>query len=117
LICWFRNEKYIHWSSVKEFSCLYAIDFETKISLKFLSGFHYNRDLLKSSVASTHVETVGNRADSLHLAIKKVPNSKIYWEYLEKVLQMLWIVLLKKRSFKVFMIDMYEECLKRYNNT
>jgi hypothetical protein len=52
---------------------------------KFLSGFNYNRDLLKASVANTYVETVGNRADSLHLAIKKVPASNIYWEYLETV--------------------------------
>jgi len=58
---------------------------ELKPKSKFLSGFHYNRDLLKSSVANTYVETVGNRADSLHLAIKKVPISNIYWEYLETV--------------------------------
>ena len=45
---------------------------------KFLSGFHYNRDLLKASVANTYVETVVNRADSLHFAIKKVPISNIY---------------------------------------
>jgi Transposase DDE domain len=58
---------------------------ELKPKSKFLSGFHYNRDLLKASVANTYVETVGNRADSLHLAIKKVPASNIYWEYLETV--------------------------------
>ena len=58
---------------------------ELKPKSKFLSGFHYNRDLLKASVANTYVETVGNRADSLHLAIKKVPVSNIYWEYLETV--------------------------------
>lgn len=52
---------------------------------KFLSGFHYERDILKASVANTYVETVGNRADSLHLAIKKVPISNIYWEYLKTV--------------------------------
>lgn len=52
---------------------------------KFLSGFHYNQDLLKASIANTYVETIGNRADSLHLAIKNVPISNIYWEYLEIV--------------------------------
>ena len=58
---------------------------ELKPKSKFLSGFHYNKDLLKASVANTYVETVGNRADSLHLAIKKIPASNIYWEYLETV--------------------------------
>ena len=52
---------------------------------KFLSGFHYEQEILKASVANTYVETVGNRADSLHLAIKKVPISNIYWEYLKTV--------------------------------
>lgn len=52
---------------------------------KFLSGFHYNGDLLKASAANTYVETVGNKADSLHRSIKKVPISNIYWEYLETV--------------------------------
>jgi len=46
-----------------------------------LSGFHYNRDLLKAAVANTYIETVGNRADSLHLAIKNVPTSNVVWEY------------------------------------
>jgi hypothetical protein len=41
---------------------------------KFLSGFHYERDILKASVANTYVETVGNRADSLHLATRKHPS-------------------------------------------
>lgn len=50
-----------------------------------LSGFHYNRDLLKASVANTYLETVGNRADSIHLAVKKVPTENIYWEYLRTV--------------------------------
>ncbi|MHB1471873.1 MAG: hypothetical protein ACYCSA_09030 [Thermoplasmataceae archaeon] len=27
---------------------------------QYLSGFHYNRDLLKAAVANTYVETVGN---------------------------------------------------------
>ncbi len=38
---------------------------------KGLSGFQYNRDLLKAAVANSYLETVGNRADSIHLAIKK----------------------------------------------
>jgi hypothetical protein len=58
---------------------------ELKPKSKFISGFHYNRDLLKASVANTYVETVGNRANSLYLLIKKVPASNIYWEYLETV--------------------------------
>jgi len=46
-----------------------------------LSGFHYNRDLLKSAVAKTYLETVGNRADSIHLAVKQVPISNIVREF------------------------------------
>lgn len=52
---------------------------------KFLSGFHYNQDLLKASIANTYVETIGNRADSLHLAIKNASISSIYWEYIQIV--------------------------------
>ncbi len=44
---------------------------------KFISGFHYERDLLKASVANTYAETVGNRADSLHFAIKKYQDQNI----------------------------------------
>ena len=47
----------------------------------FLSGFHYNLDLLHAAVANTYLETVGSRADSIHLAIKRVPASDVYWEY------------------------------------
>jgi len=36
-----------------------------------LSGFHYNKDLLKAAAYNTYLETVGNRADSLHLAIER----------------------------------------------
>ena len=36
-----------------------------------LSGFHYNRVLLKAAVANTYVETVSNRSDSLYLAIER----------------------------------------------
>ena len=50
-----------------------------------LSGFHYNRDLLKAAMANTYMETVGERADSIHMAIKSVPMSSIYWEYLKTV--------------------------------
>ena len=38
---------------------------------QYLSGFHYNRDLLKAAVANTYVETVGNRSDSLYRAVEK----------------------------------------------
>jgi len=50
-----------------------------------LSGFEYNRDLLKASMANTYLETVSNRADSLHLAIKKAHYSNFYWAYLNTV--------------------------------
>ena len=46
-----------------------------------LSGFHYTRELLRAAMANTYIETVGERADSLHLAIKNVPASNIYWAY------------------------------------
>lgn len=42
-----------------------------------LSGFHYNRDLLKAAVANTYVETIGNRSDSLYLAIERSSPSSI----------------------------------------
>ncbi|MGC8699122.1 MAG: transposase [Candidatus Acidifodinimicrobium sp.] len=42
-----------------------------------LSGFHYNRDLLKAAVANTYVETVSNRSDSLYLAIENSSPSSI----------------------------------------
>ena len=42
-----------------------------------LSGFHYNRDLLKAAVANTYVETIGNRSDSLYLAIENSSPSSI----------------------------------------
>nr|QNO44395.1 hypothetical protein NONIOKLP_00002 [Methanosarcinales archaeon ANME-2c ERB4]QNO44829.1 hypothetical protein AKKIKKOJ_00002 [Methanosarcinales archaeon ANME-2c ERB4]QNO46578.1 hypothetical protein DOHMCPNA_00002 [Methanosarcinales archaeon ANME-2c ERB4] len=51
----------------------------------FLSGFEYNRDLLKAAMANTYPETVGSRADSIHLAIKNVPSSNFYEEYLTSV--------------------------------
>jgi len=51
----------------------------------YLSGFHYNKELLRSAMANTYLETVGNRADSLHLAIKSVPASNMYWAYRRSV--------------------------------
>ena len=42
-----------------------------------LSGFHYNRDILKAAVANTYVETIGNRSDSLYLAIERSSPSSI----------------------------------------
>jgi hypothetical protein len=36
-------------------------------------------------MANTYLETVGNRADSLHLAIKNAPASNIYWAYRKSV--------------------------------
>lgn len=50
-----------------------------------LSGFHFNRELLKAAMANTYVETVGSRADSIHLAIKKAPAADVYWEYRKTV--------------------------------
>ncbi len=37
----------------------------------YLNGFHFNRELLRAAVASTYLETVGERADSIHLAIER----------------------------------------------
>jgi hypothetical protein len=74
-----------YFRSLKTLDTFIDRSLELKPKSKFLSGFHYNRDLLKASVANTYVETVGNRADSLHLAIKNVPISNIYWEYIETV--------------------------------
>ena len=39
----------------------------------YLNGFHFNRELLKAAVASTYLETVGDGADSIHLAIERYP--------------------------------------------
>ena len=36
-----------------------------------LNGFYYNKYLLKAASANTYVETVSNKADSLHLAIER----------------------------------------------
>ncbi len=53
-----------------------------------LSGFHCNRELLRAAMANTYLETVGERADSIHLAIGKVPMSAVYYGYL-KTLQVM----------------------------
>jgi hypothetical protein len=50
-----------------------------------LSGFHFTRDLLQAAASNTYLETVGKRADSIHLAIKDVPSSEVYWEYSKTV--------------------------------
>ncbi len=39
----------------------------------YLSGFHFNRELLRAAVANTYLETAGKRADSIHLCIEKYP--------------------------------------------
>lgn len=52
---------------------------------KTLSGFDYNRELIYAAVANTYVETIGDKADSLHLAIKKRKISDVFLEYLETV--------------------------------
>jgi hypothetical protein len=74
-------------SSARYFRTLKTLDTFVDRSLELpykgptLSGFHYNRDLLKSAVAKTYLETVGNRADSIHRAIKQVPISNIVREF------------------------------------
>ena len=37
----------------------------------FLNVFHFNHEILKAAVTGTYLETVGNRADLIHLAIKR----------------------------------------------
>ena len=74
-------------SSARYFRTLKTLDTFVDRSLELpykgptLSGFHHNRDLLKSAVAKTYLETVGIRADSIHRAIKQVPLSNIVWEF------------------------------------
>lgn len=74
-------------SEARLFRTLKTLDtfVDRSLNLQFkgptLSGFHYNRDLLKAAVANTYMETVGNKADSLHLAIKRVPTSDVAWQY------------------------------------
>lgn len=49
------------------------------------SGFHYNPDLLYAAVANTYVETIGNKADSLHRRIKMCSIEDICDAYLGTV--------------------------------
>lgn len=75
----------------KYFRTLKTLDTFVNCSLRLvpktqcLSGFDYNLDLLRAAVTNTYLETVGSRADSIHLAIKKVTPSNFYWEYLNTV--------------------------------
>ncbi len=39
---------------------------------KILSGLYYDLDLLHAALANSYLETVGRRADSIHMAIKQV---------------------------------------------
>jgi hypothetical protein len=78
---------------------------------KTLSGFQYNCDLIYAATVNTYLETVGNKADSIHLAVKSAPASNIYWVYLktvellgkrcklnEKRWYWLWIILMKSST-------------------
>ena len=37
----------------------------------YLNGFHFNREFLKAAEANTYIETVGIRADSIHISIER----------------------------------------------
>ncbi len=52
---------------------------------ELLTGFNYNPELIYAAVANTYVETIGNKADSLHRRIKKSTTKNVYEEYLETV--------------------------------
>lgn len=75
----------------KVFRTLTTLDTFVDKSLKLkpkephLSGFHFTRDLLRAAASNTYLETVGKRADSIHLVIKRVPSSEAYWEYSKAV--------------------------------
>jgi hypothetical protein len=75
----------------KVFRTLTTLDTFIDRSLKLepkgshLSGFHYTRDLRRATASNTYLETVGLRTDSIHLAIKSVPSSEVYWEYSKAV--------------------------------
>lgn len=58
---------------------------DLKPKSNYLSGFDYNRDLLKAAMANTYVETVGPKADSLHLAVRAAPVENFYYEYMKSV--------------------------------
>lgn len=71
----------------KVFRTLTTLDTFVDKSLKLepkgphLSGFHFTRDLLRAAAPNTYLETVGKQADPIHLAVKRVPSSEVYWEY------------------------------------
>lgn len=75
----------------KLFRTLTTLDTFTDRALKLepkgpkLSGFHFTPELLRAAASNTYLETVGKRADSIHLAIKRVPSSEVYWEYSKSV--------------------------------
>ena len=50
-----------------------------------LTGFNFTRDLVYAAVANTYVETVGNKADTLHRRVKMARLEDITTEYLETV--------------------------------
>ena len=50
-----------------------------------LSGFEYTHELMKAAMADTYVETVGDKADSLHMAIKGADIEDFYGSYLTAV--------------------------------
>lgn len=43
--------------------------------LGYLDVLHFNNELLKAAVASTFLETIGDRLDSIYLAIERRPVS------------------------------------------
>lgn len=50
-----------------------------------LTGFNFTHDLIYAAVANTYVETIGNKADSLHRRIKMSKLKDISTEYLETI--------------------------------
>jgi len=50
-----------------------------------LSGFDMILIYCMQHLANTYLETVSRRADSIHLAIKQVPGSSIYWNILKRL--------------------------------
>jgi len=50
-----------------------------------LSGFHYNKDILKAAISHTYLETVGNRADSLYRAIENSSLSSIKNSFFSRI--------------------------------
>jgi len=58
---------------------------DTPRESRILSGFNYNRELIYAAVANTYLETIGNKADSLHRRIKMRSVEDITTEYVETV--------------------------------